>query len=656
MLARRLTLVLGSALLFAIGLARPPSVAAQPNSNTCSSLVQTAITALGNNCTGLGRNSACYGTFRVDATFADPEVQASFSAPADQAAINTLETIRTFPLNTTTSEWGVAVINAQANIPGVLPGQNAVFLLIGDSEIENAVAPEDAFVPGDPLTLTATTATALNANPDTTAESVAQIPQGTELQTDAISEDGLWLRTAFDGLPGWVSRDAVTAEDDLSSLPVYTPQSRTPMQAFYFRTTLGSDCSAAPDAVVVQGPQNMTIDITANGADIRLGSTVALQTLPADPTTTRQLVGDNENTPPVSGLFQITVLDGEAVIYPDTDQEVRVPEGYTAATCLSEPEDLNDDGAATDSTVVEGCGFTEPQPMSEEQQRQFSSLDGVNLNYPIDVQPSEATEEAPISTPVTSATPVTGACQPRTDWAFTYQVRPGDSLSMIAGHYGVSTSEMASGNCIANPNVIYSGQQLRVPSSEPPPLPTVIPPTAVPPTEPPPQPTSVPATSVPATQVPPTSAPTLTPTNTPIPMDLAINAIVSDPNPYPFDMVEFFITVTNLNDFDVYNVVVADLYPDELWEYVSVEAYGYDVESDVWTIEVLEPQEEAGILLTIYLPYESAGQTYTNTPHLVSSEPVDTNTANNSTTITITVQDGTPEASLKRAMFGRIVR
>src|SRR5690606_7105717 len=139
MLMRRLFFLIPIVLLLVTGLSRQSSYA-QTGSNTCSSLVQQAINALGTNCEGLGRNSACYGTFRVNATFSDPEVQASFVQPADRAPINTLQTIRTAPMNVESNEWGVAVINLQASLPGVLPGQDRKSTRLNSSHVKISYA------------------------------------------------------------------------------------------------------------------------------------------------------------------------------------------------------------------------------------------------------------------------------------------------------------------------------------------------------------------------------------------------------------------------------------------------------------------------------------------------------------------------------------
>lgn len=46
-----------------------------------------------------------------------------------------------------------------------------------------------------------------------------------------------------------------------------------------------------------------------------------------------------------------------------------------------------------------------------------------------------------------------------------YTVRPGDTLSGIAARHGLSVSALASVNTIADPNLIRSGQRLRIPGS-----------------------------------------------------------------------------------------------------------------------------------------------------------------------------------------------
>ncbi len=56
-----------------------------------------------------------------------------------------------------------------------------------------------------------------------------------------------------------------------------------------------------------------------------------------------------------------------------------------------------------------------------------------------------------------------------------YQVRAGDTLGVIAGRFGVPLRDLAQVNGIANPDRIFVGQVLVIPSAEPPPPPIAVP-------------------------------------------------------------------------------------------------------------------------------------------------------------------------------------
>jgi LysM repeat protein len=73
-------------------------------------------------------------------------------------------------------------------------------------------------------------------------------------------------------------------------------------------------------------------------------------------------------------------------------------------------------------------------------------------------------------TPTTSSTP---GCVPREDWHLTYTVQAGDSVARIAERYGTYISDLAQGNCLADPDFITLGQVLRVPGESQPVVPAV---------------------------------------------------------------------------------------------------------------------------------------------------------------------------------------
>jgi hypothetical protein len=61
------------------------------------------------------------------------------------------------------------------------------------------------------------------------------------------------------------------------------------------------------------------------------------------------------------------------------------------------------------------------------------------------------------------AAPMAAQCTVRADWQ-PYNVQRGDTLARIARRFRVSLNELISGNCLSNPNIIYVGQRLVVPS------------------------------------------------------------------------------------------------------------------------------------------------------------------------------------------------
>src|SRR5262245_57627389 len=84
---------------------------------TCSELIEQALSAVGENCNTLERNSVCYGFDFVQAAFQSEVPEDYFTIPADIADVLDLETVATAALDEANDTWGVAVMNIQANIP-----------------------------------------------------------------------------------------------------------------------------------------------------------------------------------------------------------------------------------------------------------------------------------------------------------------------------------------------------------------------------------------------------------------------------------------------------------------------------------------------------------------------------------------------------------
>ncbi len=119
----------------------PAIILAQTN-HTCPDIVNSAIQAADQLCEGLGRNTICYGNFKLNATPQDGVSDWTFEQVGDMADVNDLATLQLTGMNEENGEWGVAVMALQANLPNTLPGQNVTFILFGDITLENATTQE----------------------------------------------------------------------------------------------------------------------------------------------------------------------------------------------------------------------------------------------------------------------------------------------------------------------------------------------------------------------------------------------------------------------------------------------------------------------------------------------------------------------------------
>lgn len=270
-------------------------------------LVRRALSELGTNCANLDPNSACYGFANVQATFSETT---TFAAPGDRALLTHLTALQTSALSLGDSTWGVAVMNVQANVPAGLTDRSAVFTLLGDVEIQNAVPADSALIPAAPLAVTTVTEAKIQSGPGQNAAVLGTVASGTLLQADGISPDGNWVRVMFEEKVAWVLAEALDAAAGLDALPVIRQDSLTPMQSFTFQTGGSAPPSLAvpPHVLIVQSPENTPVDIIANGAEIRVLGTIFLRTLP-------------------DGRNQLIAVDGEAILFPDALNQVKVVAG-----------------------------------------------------------------------------------------------------------------------------------------------------------------------------------------------------------------------------------------------------------------------------------------------------------------------------------------
>jgi hypothetical protein len=306
--------LLASLMTFGIILLAPSLTDAQLPAvdGDCPTFVREALVKLDTTCNALDRNSMCYGNTLVSVTFNQEVDTALFSKPSDKTLLRDVELVETAPLDEAKQQWGLVLMNVQANVPGTMPGQGVVFVLMGDAQLENDV--DNALTEGNVTAVDAVITADANVRsaPTMKANVLASVPANTVLKADRRSPDGEWYRVSFNDLPAWVSRTIVQPSAALDALPNPTRTQLSPMQSFQFSGGIGSpSCKQAAGSLLIQGPDDVVVDLEANGVRIRLASTILLTS------------SDNQ--------MQVTTLSGAAQV-----DDVIVPAGFTTEAALDE--------------------------------------------------------------------------------------------------------------------------------------------------------------------------------------------------------------------------------------------------------------------------------------------------------------------------------
>ncbi len=368
MLAKRPFIVLSTLAFVFLALivftSRPSE--AQTEGGVCSALAEEALNQSGQNCNGLGVNAACYGYNRVSVLFNQDVPEDQFSKPADRADVAELQSIETSAYDQNSDFWGIAVMKLQANIPNTLPGQAVTFILMGETQVQDAVPPESQVLPSTAvISVTPSTRSNVRSKPSLRANVLVAVDAGIELKADAVDETGNWLRVVANGVPGWINRETL-GEVDASTLPTITSEAMSPMQAFYLKTKFGKpECNEAPSALLVQGPKNLAVDLTVNGANITIHSTVLFRTIDAN-------------------TLELIVLDGQAIV-----EGLSIPTGFRTVISLKDLQ-VNLPGLAEDLQTVSTVdgNWTDCTPISDEERvelQTYANIPASLLSYPVTI-------------------------------------------------------------------------------------------------------------------------------------------------------------------------------------------------------------------------------------------------------------------------------
>lgn len=289
----------------------------------CPSIVQAALDATDEQCSATGRNQACYGNINLEAIPQAGVEEFIFNAPGDMVAVSAVESLSLSSRVAEAGEWGIALLQLQANLPDSLPEQNVIFLLFGAVEIENAVETNV-----EPITfnVTAQGDSRVHSGPSAEDTEITVLTGGEMVTAIGRNADSSWVQIALpDGSTGWVAAEGVVSDGDIRTLNMTAPV-LTPMQAFYFSSGTGdAPCAEAPDSgILVQTPEGAAqIQFLVNDVSITLGSTAYLQAQP----------GGNMTTSVAEG--QAAVEAGGASVVVPAGSQVSVPldaQGRAAGT------------------------------------------------------------------------------------------------------------------------------------------------------------------------------------------------------------------------------------------------------------------------------------------------------------------------------------
>ena len=106
--------------------------------------MDTAIESVASACYDTGRNQVCYGNISLNVTPEPDAPDFTFERVGDIMDLTSLRSLRVSPLDELQGEWGIAMMQLQADIPESLPGQNVTFLVFGDVELENRASLEQS--------------------------------------------------------------------------------------------------------------------------------------------------------------------------------------------------------------------------------------------------------------------------------------------------------------------------------------------------------------------------------------------------------------------------------------------------------------------------------------------------------------------------------
>ena len=339
------------------------------SAGSCDTLVTNAFTEVGATCANLDQSMACLGNNTVGFEFFGETPEDFTDEAGARTPLLDVSQVSTQGADLQENTWGVTVFNALSSVPRSLD-QHVVMVGFGGVQIANVILPEDAFIPViDGILVTTTSAAesrvATMALP-AESEVLGVIPAGESVIADAVSEDGLWVRVVYDDRPVWIPVSSLDPATSLDSLPAFGPESFTTMQS----VCLGDDpgrgqCGAnAPSLLFLQSPSDFPAEMRLQETDLRFQGTTVFQ-----------IQGNR---------IEMSVVNGVAILNPDTPDEIIVPAGFKVDAPLGNRIDTSICGPGGGRPIT--GDWSAPRQMSQGDLNQFALLEDFPdnlLNDPI---------------------------------------------------------------------------------------------------------------------------------------------------------------------------------------------------------------------------------------------------------------------------------
>ncbi len=271
--------MLGAALMviFAVLLGSSPfeqshhTTYAQTNlqADACNSMVEEALKLVAIRCLDVGRNEACYGNSAISATLKDDSL--AFETPGDIIPVSAIDALITRPINPDSQEWGVAMLNIQADLPD--QDDSVQILVFGGAQVTPNTTELAADTPTCNFTNTSGRNLNLRAGPGENFAVFDVLDADETLQVYGRSADGVWLRSSR----GWVyaadgTLDCASA-DELRLIENTQDAYSAPMQSFTLRVDDEARCDAVPSGLLIQTPTGETANLQINNVELKIGST-----------------------------------------------------------------------------------------------------------------------------------------------------------------------------------------------------------------------------------------------------------------------------------------------------------------------------------------------------------------------------------------------